>query len=435
VSDLYSLDSDPATPTDAQKRLLFLQQLRQAASATPGQAAAAPNIPDVDPTLVQTGQASPPDGMLEAIRAANAAPAEQPSQQQVPARQAPPLITPGQISTAPSEGPWQGTVQVAPTSATPSTAAPWQGLRDLYANPRDTINTAIDNSLAASKGWDENGDAPAPARALANLDKTVLQYFPGTGDILSAGIDNLSNKQALADMLHSGVDTAFDLKTRARAANAVGRGVQQGLSGFNEGLGNVVFAAPDALDKASDYVAGKLAAAFGAAPAPALPSVHSYYDDAFVAPGGAPETKTEQRIRDATRSFGSDAPALLLGGGIASAGVRSGVTLAEQEAPGLLDNVRAAADSVGHIVGDKPTVREALGFVATKLKDMVPNYINALRPTNITNAVRATNMQGAADTALQRVAAHPQMTAYGDLARDWRKARNPRATSGADQTQ
>jgi hypothetical protein len=115
--------------------------------------------------------------------------------------------------------------------------------------------------------------------------------------------------------------------------------------------------------------------------------------------------------------------------------VRSGVTLAEQEAPGLLDNVRAAADSVGHIVGDKPTVREALGFVASKLKDMVPNYINALRPTNIANAVRATNMQGAADTALQRVAAHPQMTAYGDLARDWRKARNPQTSGGADQTQ
>jgi hypothetical protein len=29
-------------------------------------------------------------------------------------------------------------------------------------------------------------------------------------------------------------------------------------------------------------------------------------------------------------------------------------------------------------------------------------------------------MQGAADTALEQVAAHPRLTAYGDLARDWR---------------
>jgi hypothetical protein len=153
----------------------------------------------------------------------------------------------------------------------------------LYANPRDTINTAIDNSLAASKGWDENGDAPATLTGVINTDKAVLKYFPGAGDVVSSALDNVTNKQALAGMLHAGADTALDPATRAHAANAVRRGVQQGLSGFNEGLGNVVFAAPDALDRASDYVAGKLAAAFGAAPAPALPSVHSYYDDAFVA--------------------------------------------------------------------------------------------------------------------------------------------------------
>jgi hypothetical protein len=51
---------------------------------------------------------------------------------------------------------------------------------------------------------------------------------------------------------------------------------------------------------------------------------------------------------------------------------------------------------------------------------MVPNYINALHPTNIANAVRTSNMQGAADAALERVAAHPRLTAYGDFAKDWR---------------
>jgi hypothetical protein len=60
---------------------------------------------------------------------------------------------------------------------------------------------------------------------------------------------------------------------------------------------------------------------------------------------------------------------------------------------------------------------------------MVPNYINALHPANIANAVRA-SMQGAADTALERVAAYPRMTAYGDLARDWR-AEKKRQVQGA----
>jgi hypothetical protein len=87
VSDVYSFDSDATAPTDAQKRLLYLQQLRQAANATPGQAAAAaPNIPNVDPAVAQT---SPADGMLQALRAANATPPNQSPQGQVPAALSP----------------------------------------------------------------------------------------------------------------------------------------------------------------------------------------------------------------------------------------------------------------------------------------------------------------------------------------------------------
>ena len=115
----------------------------------------------------------------------------------------------------------------------------------------------------------------------------------------------------MKDALHGAVDTALDPATRARAARSVARGAQQGLSGFNEGLGNVVFAPADALDTATDYVAGKLATAFGTSPPAALPRAHDYYNGAFVAPAGQPETKIEQRIRGAARSFGTDAPALL----------------------------------------------------------------------------------------------------------------------------
>ena len=97
------------------------------------------------------------------------------------------------------------------------------------------------------------------------------------------------------------------------------------------------------------------------------------------------------------------------------------MTLAEQEAPGLLETVRAPiTKAADYVTNGKVTPRDVAGFVASKLKEMVPNYINALHPTNIANAVRASNLQGAADTALERVAAHPRLTAYGDFVKDWR---------------
>jgi hypothetical protein len=183
----------------------------------------------------------------------------------------------------------------------------------------------------------------------------------------------------------------------------------------------VVFALPDALNKGTDYVAGKVAAAIGASPPAPVPSSHDYYNRAFVDPAGAPETKLEQRIRGAARSFGTDAPTLLLGGGLATAGVRSGVTLAEQEAPGLVDAVRPlATNAADYFPNGEISARGAAGYLAGRLKEMIPDYINALRPTNVVNALRASNMQGAADTALERIAAHPRLTAYGDLTKDWR---------------
>ena len=114
----------------------------------------------------------------------------------------------------------------------------------------------------------------------------------------------------------------------------------------------------------------------------------------------------------------------MLGGGLATSGARSGVTLAEQEAPGLLETVSAPAtklrDHIAAYNAGKVTAEEAADYLVSRLKAMVPNYINALHPTNIANAVRASNLQGAADTALERVAAHPRLTAYGDFVKDWR---------------
>jgi hypothetical protein len=90
------------------------------------------------------------------------------------------------------------------------------------------------------------------------------------GDAATAIADSLADKQSLKDALHTGVDTALDPTTRAQAVKGVARGVHQGLSGFNEGIGNVVFAPADAPDSGTDYIAGKLAAAFGAGAAYAV---------------------------------------------------------------------------------------------------------------------------------------------------------------------
>jgi hypothetical protein len=415
VSDPYSFSDvtpPPAAwggmaPTDAQRRLLLLQQLRLAANNTPGQAASAPapqSVPNGDPSVVPVVQAPAPDGMLQALRVANATPSAAPDQS-----------SPGQVPAQPAAG--GGMLQAL----------------------RDSLNTKIDKVLDTPTGFfDENGNVPGLLGRIANTDKVLASYVPGpAGDMAASAADAATSKQGMKDALHAGVNTALDPATSARVLNSVGRGVQQGLSGFNEGVGNVVFAPADLLDRGTDYVAGKLAAAFGATP-PAVQRTHDYYNRAFVDPAGQPETKLEQRIRGTARSFGTDLPALLVGGGLASAGARSGVTLAEQEAPGLLEGVRAPLTKLKDYIGEngkvtKENVDAAMGFLAEKLKGMVPNYINALHPTNIVNAVRTPNLQGAADRALERVAAHPYLTTYGDVARDWRSEKKREAQAAAQQ--
>ena len=398
MSDAYSFDS--AAPSDAERRRLFLQRLKQAANPTPGQAASAPpaqRVPNVDPSAMPVAQAPAADGMLQAIRAANTAPAV----------------------AAPLDQSSPGLPAQQPTS---QAGAPEPAGGGMLQALRDALHNKIDTFVDSQDGFDENGMASPSLRGVLNANRALASYVPGVGDLVAGAVDSAASKQTMKDALHGAVDTALDPATRARAARSVARGAQQGLSGFNEGLGNVVFAPADALDTATDYVAGKLASTFGTTLPAALPRAHDYYNGAFVAPAGQPENKIEQRIRGAARSFGTDAPALLLGGGLATAGARSGVTLAEQGAPGLLDTIRAPATRAADYItdGGKVTVRDAAGFLASKLREMVPNFINAMHPTNMANAVRASNLQGAADTALQRVAAHPRVTAFGDLAKDWR---------------
>ena len=416
MSDAYSFDNDAAAPTDVQRRLLLLRQMRMAANGTPGQtvsAPAPPSIPDVAPAAVPVVQAPAADGMLQAIRDANSAPS---------AAVAPDQSSPGQVPAQP---------------VAPQPAAGGGMLQAL----RDSLHAKIDKTAdAPSWVFDENGNTSGLLGHIVNAEKVLASYAPGPAGDMAANItDTVASKQGLKDALHAGVNTALDPATTSRAINSVGHGVQQGLSGFNEGLGNVVFAPADLLDRGTDYVAGKLAAAFGATP-PVVQRTHDYYNRAFVDPAGQPETKLEQRIRGTARSFGTDLPALLVGGGLASAGARSGVTLAEQEAPGLLEGVRAPLTKLKDYIGEngkvtKENVDAAMGFLANKLKGMVPNYINAMHPTNIANAVRAPNLQGAADRVLERVAAHPYLTTYGDVTRSWRSEKKREAQAAAQQGQ
>jgi hypothetical protein len=404
VSDPYSftVDSDPAAPSDAQRRRVLFQQLRLAANAVPGQTASAlapPSVPNAEPPVT-----APPvqPSMLQALREANAA----------PSAAAPTVLPPTQ----------QAAPQIDVTPDQPAAG----GIADRM---RAYLHNQIDRTMDAStEGFDQDGKPPAWIQRMMSANRVGLSSVPGPqSDLAIAALDSIADKQSVRDTLHAGVDAALDRASRADIIKGVARGAQQGLSGFNEGLGDVVLAPVDALDRGAGYVTGKLAAAFGAAPPPASTSLHDAYNKTFVAPAGPPQTKTEQQIRGATRSFGSDLPAFLLAGGLASAGARSGVTLAEQEAPGLLEKVREPTTKAANYVGDK------VGFIASKLQEMVPNFINALHPTNIANAARASNVQGAADTALQRVAARPGVVAYGDLARDWRNEKRRLAQEGTQQ--
>jgi hypothetical protein len=398
VSEIYSIDGNSgAQPlTDAQRRRLLLQQLRQAAGTAPGQTPTASTPPE---SVLNGNQPSATGGMLQALRDANASP-------------------PSAVSS----------------NQTVAAVQPAAGIQD---RARTYLHDQIDRAVDSSEGFDENGKPGPVAQGILNAGKVGWSYVPGPqSDVATAIADGLANKESIKAALHTGVDTALEPATRAQAIKSVARSVHQGLSGFNEGLGNVAFAPVDALDSGTNYIVGKLAKAFGAVPPPLVTSAHDYYNRAFVAPAGPPQTKLEQQIRGTARTFGTDTPALLLTGGLASAGTRSGVTLAEQMAPGVLDKIRAPPNSVAQIVDpNNPTVREAAGFIATKLKDLVPNFINAPHPTNIANAARASNVQAAADATLQQIAKRPRTVAFGDFARDWRNEKRREAQEPAQEAQ
>jgi hypothetical protein len=167
------------------------------------------------------------------------------------------------------------------------------------------------------------------------------------------------------------------------SAADVGSAAMQGLAGFNEGLGRIVMAPGYAVASIVDPAAR----AVGVSPlSDKLDKVSNAYTRAFVAPAGEPTTVGQQVMRASGRGIGTGVPLYLTGMGAAASGLRSGVTMAEQAAPDLVDSISAGGSGI-----------------ASRLRDLA----NALRPQNIANAFHPLNIQGVADARLARIAAQP----------------------------
>lgn len=114
------------------------------------------------------------------------------------------------------------------------------------------------------------------------------------------------------------------------------RSVTQGATGFNEGLASSVL-------RPLDVVPFLVSKAFGGE------GVHPFegtFREHFVDPAGDPQNRVEQTLRAGGRMAGENLPLMATGAGAAGAGVRSGVSMAEQAAGGLKPTIRGAADSV-----------------------------------------------------------------------------------------
>lgn len=137
----------------------------------------------------------------------------------------------------------------------------------------------------------------------------------------------------------------FTLDAPAATPNApveAMRSVTQGATGFNEGLASSVMrpidAATNLLNKPAEWITGN--------PVPASHLVEDTFRKTFVEPMGTPQNRVEQTLRAGGNMAGENLPLMATGAGAAGAGVRSGVTMAEQAAPGIANKIRGAADSV-----------------------------------------------------------------------------------------
>jgi hypothetical protein len=143
------------------------------------------------------------------------------------------------------------------------------------------------------QGW-QNAVAQAPqniASARAIGDK-IVSYLPVPQSIRDHGsdIEDLAQDSANSALSNDPTDTM-----KAQAAS-IGRGVRQGVTGFNEGLGSYLTVPADAIASVADTVGNTVGGWFGSPPVN-LPKPSDMYNALFVDPAGPPMTRGQKLMR------------------------------------------------------------------------------------------------------------------------------------------
>jgi hypothetical protein len=217
------------------------------------------------------------------------------------------------------------------------------------------------NRKGLSKAWADAPQSLATARGV--VDK-VAGYLPMPQSIRDhfSDIEDLGQDTADAALSKNPMDAL-----KAEAAS-IGNGLRQGVAGFNEGVGPVFTAPADALASLSDAVGNKVGGYFGSPPVN-LPMPSKMYNDAFVVPSGPPQTKGQKLMRAGGNAVGQSVPMMAGGLGLATSGARSGISMAQQAAGGLVDSIEAPA-ATSTALSD--TLRNAIPQANTWVRSNVP---------------------------------------------------------------
>lgn len=367
-----------------------------------------------------------------------------------------------------------------PSDATPASPDAYSGDVPL-ASP--TIAERLRSALAtvnAPFGWSSGVSAPSVADVRAMAD-ALYNHVPMPDSVRDhlTDVEDLATNTANAALSKNPVD---EMKAQA---GSIANGLQQGATGFNEGLSSTVLRPLDAIP----YFVDKAMGGEGVHP------LEGTFNKYFVDPAGPPTTPGQQKMRAGGDAVGQNVPLIASGLGLATSGARYGVSLAQQAAGGLVDSIEApaAASAVSAPVADaasapaanageaatsgvgamlrkylpmttwvvdndpvingvvKPLGRAIGNVLPNSITSMpaniaeavspagiqsgVQNVVNALNPTNVVNAFNPANLQGAADSTLDFVAQNPRLAVQGKAAQAFHSGVNKQRLLQAQQAQ
>jgi hypothetical protein len=268
-------------------------------------------------------------------------------------------------------------------------AAASGGLRDRLQALRDRLLASHNDARMPSIGefgnqMGANADQvlPAPERVRGALNAGI-SYIPNAPlrDKLTAGVNSFEIPKSWSELPQYIRDSG--------GSSDWGGTLMQAAKGFNSGLEPYVRGALNATPTGAINTAARTVGF-----KQPFSDLGDAYHNIFVE-GAPPITPAQKIMRAGGKSIGADAPLLLTGMGLAGAGVRSGVSLAEQALPGVLDKIRSVP----------------VNGIMARLKNLVPDFINSLHPENVVKSFSSPNLQAAVDTILQKIAANPGTTA------------------------